>query len=43
VDRLGSFDTGEVDMRCLLIIGSTRTRVRKQQDGTSVVWTPRSY
>lgn len=43
VVRLGSFDTSEVDMRCLLIIGSTRTRVREQEDGTSVVWTPRTY
>ncbi|SFA93059.1 precorrin-2 C20-methyltransferase / precorrin-3B C17-methyltransferase [Amycolatopsis marina] len=43
VERLGSFDVSEVDMRCLLIIGSTRTRVREQEDGTAVVWTPRSY
>ncbi|PXY26002.1 ATP-binding protein [Prauserella sp. PE36] len=43
VDTLGGFDPATVDMRCLLIVGSSRTRVREQPGGTPVVWTPRSY
>ncbi|MEU6642474.1 precorrin-2 C(20)-methyltransferase [Saccharomonospora sp. NPDC046836] len=43
VDTLGTFDPAVVDMRCLLIIGSSRTRVRQQPDGTRLVWTPRRY
>ncbi|GLY34152.1 precorrin-3B C(17)-methyltransferase [Amycolatopsis sp. NBRC 101858] len=38
VTTLGDLDPSTVDMRCLLIVGSSRTRV---EDG--VVWTPRSY
>jgi precorrin-2 C20-methyltransferase/precorrin-3B C17-methyltransferase len=38
VTTLGGLDPSTVDMRCLLIVGSSRTRV----DG-GVVWTPRSY
>jgi precorrin-2 C20-methyltransferase/precorrin-3B C17-methyltransferase len=30
-------------MRCLLIIGSSRTRIAKRADGTTAVWTPRDY
>ncbi|MBB3661553.1 precorrin-2 C20-methyltransferase/precorrin-3B C17-methyltransferase [Prauserella sediminis] len=43
VETLGGFDPAEVDMRCVLIVGSSRTRVRTQPDGTPLVWTPRSY
>ncbi|MFC4000530.1 precorrin-2 C(20)-methyltransferase [Prauserella oleivorans] len=43
VETLGGFDPGEVDMRCLLIVGSSRTRVREQPDGSRIVWTPRRY
>ncbi|GAA1204926.1 precorrin-2 C(20)-methyltransferase [Prauserella alba] len=43
VATLGGFDPAEVDMRCVLIVGSSRTRVRTQPDGTPLVWTPRSY
>ncbi|EHR49497.1 precorrin-2 C20-methyltransferase [Saccharomonospora marina XMU15] len=43
VDTLAELDPATVDMRCLLIVGSSRTRVREQPDGTSVVWTPRHY
>ncbi|MEU3271561.1 precorrin-2 C(20)-methyltransferase [Saccharomonospora sp. NPDC006951] len=43
VDTLGGFDPATVDMRCLLIVGSSRTRVRRQPDGTPFVWTPRNY
>ncbi|SFO98486.1 precorrin-2 C20-methyltransferase / precorrin-3B C17-methyltransferase [Amycolatopsis arida] len=43
VSTLGELDPAGVDMRCLLIIGSSRTRVRTRPDGGSVVWTPRRY
>jgi precorrin-2 C20-methyltransferase/precorrin-3B C17-methyltransferase len=43
VANLGTFDVAEVDMRCLLIVGSSRTRVRQQPDGSRIVWTPRHY
>ncbi|OLT44584.1 ATP-binding protein [Saccharomonospora sp. CUA-673] len=43
VTSLGELDPAEVDMRCVLIVGSSRTRVRTQSDGTALVWTPRSY
>ncbi|MQA63995.1 MAG: precorrin-2 C(20)-methyltransferase [Actinophytocola sp.] len=39
---LGEFEAAEVDMRCLLIIGSSRTRVA-DRDGAAMVWTPRRY
>jgi precorrin-2 C20-methyltransferase/precorrin-3B C17-methyltransferase len=38
VTTLGELDPSTVDMRCLLIVGSSKTRV---DDG--IVWTPRSY
>lgn len=38
VTTLGELDVSTVDMRCLLIVGSSRTRVTNGQ-----VWTPRSY
>ncbi|GAB2774621.1 precorrin-2 C(20)-methyltransferase [Amycolatopsis magusensis] len=38
VVTLGTLEPSEVDMRCLLIVGSSRTRAT---DGT--VWTPRTY
>ncbi|NIH78960.1 precorrin-2 C(20)-methyltransferase [Amycolatopsis viridis] len=38
VTTLDEFDPGTVDMRCLVIVGSSRTRVTHGQ-----VWTPRSY
>ncbi|GHF29053.1 putative cobalamin biosynthesis protein CobI [Streptomyces mashuensis] len=43
---LGELDPAEVDMRTLLIVGSTQTRVsRRAADGSpeTVVWTPRRY
>ncbi|GAB3481195.1 precorrin-2 C(20)-methyltransferase [Amycolatopsis cihanbeyliensis] len=43
VHTLGTLDPSEVDMRCLLIVGSSRTRVRAREGGGSTVWTPRSY
>jgi precorrin-2 C20-methyltransferase / precorrin-3B C17-methyltransferase len=41
--RLGELDTSTVDMRCLLIVGSSRTRVIERADGTRAVFTPRHY
>ncbi|MEV4056228.1 precorrin-2 C(20)-methyltransferase [Amycolatopsis sp. NPDC049688] len=38
VTTLGELDPSTVDMRCLLIVGSSRTR---SENG--IVWTPRSY
>ncbi|HVV12920.1 precorrin-2 C(20)-methyltransferase [Amycolatopsis sp.] len=38
VTTLGDLDPATVDMRCLLIVGSSRTQVTNGQ-----VWTPRSY
>jgi precorrin-2 C20-methyltransferase/precorrin-3B C17-methyltransferase len=38
VTTLGELDPATVDMRCLLIVGSSRTRVTGGQ-----VWTPRTY
>ncbi|MEV4285569.1 precorrin-3B C(17)-methyltransferase [Nonomuraea bangladeshensis] len=38
VTTLGELDPGQVDMRCLLIVGSSTTRVNG-----GVVYTPRSY
>ncbi|WP_410631713.1 precorrin-2 C(20)-methyltransferase [Amycolatopsis sp. cmx-4-83] len=38
VTTLGDLDPSTVDMRCLLIVGSSRTRAEN-----GIVWTPRSY
>ena len=38
ITSLGELDPATVDMRCLLIIGSSRTRMTNGQ-----VWTPRTY
>ncbi|WP_354643342.1 precorrin-2 C(20)-methyltransferase [Kitasatospora camelliae] len=41
--RLAELDPAEVDMRTLLLIGSTQTQAVPRTDGTQVVWTPRRY
>src|SRR4051812_29647728 len=41
--RLADLDPQQIDMRCLLIIGSSQTRVRHRPDGRPVVYTPRHY
>ncbi|NEE54457.1 precorrin-3B C(17)-methyltransferase, partial [Streptomyces sp. SID8455] len=44
--RLADVDPAEVDMRTLLIVGSSQTRwVRRGDSGAdrSIVWTPRRY
>ncbi|AXB48124.1 precorrin-2 C(20)-methyltransferase [Amycolatopsis albispora] len=39
VVTLGTLNPSEVDMRCLVIVGSSRTRVSE----SGAVWTPRTY
>ncbi|WP_436841712.1 precorrin-2 C(20)-methyltransferase [Streptomyces cyaneofuscatus] len=42
--RLADVDPAEVDMRTLLIVGSSQTRwVERGETGRSLVWTPRRY
>lgn len=43
VVALADLDPQVVDMRTLLIIGSSQTRVSSRPDGSGVVWTPRRY
>ncbi|SES16476.1 precorrin-3B C(17)-methyltransferase [Actinokineospora terrae] len=43
VVRLADLDPTTVDMRCLLLIGSSQTRHLRKSDGTHVVFTPRHY
>ncbi|MFE3886457.1 precorrin-2 C(20)-methyltransferase [Streptomyces lydicus] len=41
--RLADLDPTQVDMRTLLIIGSSQTQAVRRDDGTEIVWTPRRY
>ncbi|QIY56403.1 precorrin-2 C(20)-methyltransferase [Streptomyces sp. RPA4-5] len=41
--RLADLDPTQVDMRTLLIIGSSQTQAVRRDNGTEVVWTPRRY
>lgn len=41
--RLADLDPGEVDMRTILIVGSSQTRWVRRGDGRQIVWTPRRY
>jgi precorrin-2 C20-methyltransferase/precorrin-3B C17-methyltransferase len=43
VVRLGDLDPAGVDMRCLLLVGSSTTRVAERGGGETVVFTPRRY
>ncbi|MFF4418571.1 precorrin-2 C(20)-methyltransferase [Streptosporangium sp. NPDC001559] len=43
VTTLGDLDPATVDMRCLLLVGSSTTRVAERKDGGRVVFTPRRY
>jgi precorrin-2 C20-methyltransferase / precorrin-3B C17-methyltransferase len=43
VTTLGELDPAEVDMRCLLIVGSSQSRVVRDAVGTPRVITPRRY
>ncbi|MPY61195.1 precorrin-2 C(20)-methyltransferase [Streptomyces spongiae] len=40
--RLADLDPSEVDMRTILLVGSSRTRAVRRGDG-EIVWTPRRY
>ncbi|MFD8937787.1 precorrin-3B C(17)-methyltransferase, partial [Streptomyces sp. NPDC059578] len=45
VVTLGTLDPAEVDMRTILLVGSSQTRTvrRGDGDGETIVWTPRRY
>ncbi len=43
VSTLGGFDAEQVDMRTLLVVGSSTTRVISGVGGRTLVYTPRSY
>ncbi|WP_432585431.1 precorrin-2 C(20)-methyltransferase [Streptomyces sp. HD1123-B1] len=43
VVRLADLDPAQVDMRTILLIGSSQTRTVRRGDGTEIVWTPRRY
>ncbi|WP_306205055.1 precorrin-2 C(20)-methyltransferase [Actinoplanes sp. RD1] len=43
VTTLGDLDPATIDMRCLLIIGSSQTRVVGRGTGDAQVYTPRTY
>ena len=43
VTTLGELDPAQVDMRCLLIIGSSQSRVVRDASGAPRVITPRRY
>ena len=43
ISTLGGFDAERVDMRTLLVIGSSTTRVIRTASGRTHVYTPRSY
>ncbi len=40
---LAELDPAEVDMRTILLVGSSQTRAVRRGDGEDVVWTPRRY
>ncbi|MGX1755456.1 precorrin-2 C(20)-methyltransferase [Streptomyces lydicus] len=41
--HLTDLDPTQVDMRTLLIVGSSQTQAVRRDDGTEIVWTPRRY
>ena len=43
VTTLGDFDPAQVDMRCLVIVGSSQSRVVRDGSGATRVITPRRY
>ncbi|TDD62751.1 precorrin-3B C(17)-methyltransferase, partial [Actinomadura rubrisoli] len=43
VVRLADLSADGVDMRCLLLVGSSETRVAERGDGRTTVFTPRRY
>lgn len=43
VVTLAQWDPADVDMRTVVLVGSSQTRGSERGDGTRVVWTPRRY
>lgn len=43
VTTLAELDPATIDMRCLLIVGSSQTKASVRGDGTPLVYTPRHY
>jgi precorrin-2 C20-methyltransferase/precorrin-3B C17-methyltransferase len=43
ITTLDALDPATVDMRCVLLVGSSQTRAVRRGDGTTVVWTSRRY
>ncbi|MDS1271016.1 precorrin-2 C(20)-methyltransferase [Lipingzhangella sp. LS1_29] len=43
ITTLAELDPQAVDMRCLLLVGSSTTQVTERGNGHTVVWTPRRY
>ncbi len=43
ISTLGGFDAAHVDMRTLLVVGSSTTRVIRGRAGRELVYTPRDY
>ncbi|MCM3925517.1 precorrin-2 C(20)-methyltransferase [Frankia sp. AiPs1] len=43
VTTLGDLDPAGVDMRCLLLVGSSTTRIVRRRTGQDLVFTPRRY
>ncbi len=43
VTTLADLDSEDVDMRTILLVGSSQTTVVTREDGTSMVWTSREY
>ncbi|MCQ8827908.1 precorrin-2 C(20)-methyltransferase [Streptomyces malaysiensis] len=41
--RLADLDPAQVDMRTIILVGSSQTRTARRGDDTEVVWTPRRY
>ncbi|MFF2009469.1 precorrin-2 C(20)-methyltransferase [Streptomyces sp. NPDC058195] len=41
--RLADLDPAEVDMRTILLVGSSQTRWVRREGGRQIVWTPRRY
>jgi precorrin-2 C20-methyltransferase / precorrin-3B C17-methyltransferase len=43
VTTLGGLDLDQLDMQCLLIVGSSQTRIVRGETGAARVITPRRY
>ncbi|WP_252395809.1 precorrin-2 C(20)-methyltransferase [Streptantibioticus parmotrematis] len=43
ITTLAALDPATVDMRCVLLVGSSQTHVVERGDGTTVAWTSRRY